>query len=318
MAKAKSMSNQQVYQMITDKVVESLKAGRIAWQRPWVGGTMPQNYISKNPYRGINLWITFFAPYESPYWVSFKQAKKLGGNVKQGEKGTKITFWKPIVKKLWNDDGTPKLNKLGKQMVDTFLVLKHHTIFNAEQCEGIDFEVPAKTAEGAEDVASADSLIDLYADIPVVKHSAMPRAYYAPRADEVHMPNKDTFKSTEDYYSVKFHELAHSTGAKHRLNRDGVANFDRFGSHQYSIEELVAEMSACFMMANAGLAIEPRDNSKAYIQNWISKLENNPKFIFDASREAQKACNYMMGIEEKKYGEDENKEQSKGELKQAA
>ena len=307
----KKRTNADIMKKITNKVIEALKGGKVAWQRPWVNTEMPMNYITKKAYQGINLWMTFFAPYDSPYWITYKQAKKLGGNVKKGEKGTSITFWKIIVKPITDENGKPIMNKLGNQKMQKIFLLKDYTIFNAEQCEGIEFDNPKKLVEGADNDKNAEDLIKLYVDKPEIRHSNEPRAYYAMdlanNCKGIHMPNKATFKSTEAYYATLFHELTHSTGHKSRLNRESLMTRTK---DNYSVEELVAEMGACLMMAKSGLQLEPSDNSKAYIQGWISRLENDHKFIFQASRDAQKACNYMLGIEETKYN-DEVKEDKK-------
>jgi len=311
MAKAKKKkTNADVMKKITDRVIEALKGGRIAWQKPWVNKVLPMNYISKKAYKGINLWLTFFAPYESPYWLTYKQAKGLGGQVRKGEKGTQITFWKIIKKPILNDDGTPKLNRLGNPVVQKIFLLKDFTVFNAEQIDGIEFTDPNEIVEGAESVKTADELVDLYTDKPKISHTNEPKAYYAygMMGEFINMPKMDTFKSTEGYYSTLFHELTHSTGHTSRLDRESLMTRTK---DNYSKEELVAEMGACLMMAKAGLAIEPSDNSKAYLQGWISKLENDHSLIFKAARDAQKACDYMMGIAQAKDSTEDSTEADK-------
>jgi len=295
----KKRTNADVYADVTNRMIEALELGQIPWQKPWTGGIRPMNYVSGKAYRGINLWITMAMPYESPYWLTYKQAKKLGGNVIKGEKGTKITYWNIFRKTIEDKESGEKKKK-------AFFFLKEFTVFNAEQVEGIDFKEP-EMPEGAETFDNAEELIEQYTDAPRVKFDKNgERACYSPMFDNITMPEKELFTSTEGYYSTFFHELAHSTGHETRLNREGVANFDMFGSHKYSKEELVAEMSACFMMSICGLSVEPMDNSKAYINNWIEKLKNDPKVLFQAAKEAEKACNHMMGVEDSKQGEDED------------
>ena len=109
------------------------------------------------------------------------------------------------------------------------------------------------------------------------------------------LPPRKDFISTENYYSTLFHELSHSTGHSSRLNREGIARYDHFGSHKYTKEELIAEMSSCFMMSLCGLTSEVERNNQAYINGWITKLESNPKVLFEASKGAQQACEYMLG-----------------------
>lgn len=301
----KRRTNEDVYRDVTNRMIEALEAGRIPWHKPWVGAGGPMNYKSKRAYSGINIWILNAMPFTSPYWMSFKQAKEMGGNVRKGEKGTKIVFWN-IFKK--------EVEENGEMVEKKFFFLKEFTVFNAEQIEGIEFTEP-QLPEGAETVQSVEEVMNLYTDCPKTEFGGN-RACYSPMLDFMRMPLMEQFNTTEGYYGTYFHEMTHSTGHPSRLNREGVANFDHFGSHQYSKEELVAEMGACFMMGIAGLQLEPSDNSKAYIQGWIEELKNKPKMLFQAAKQAEQACNYMLGKVDSKGKKIESTEAN--ELNQAA
>src|ERR1700689_971648 len=119
------------------------------------------------------------------------------------------------------------------------------------------------------------------------------RAYYRPSTDSVHMPARSRFVDAPHYYRTLFHELVHSTGHESRLNRTFG---DRFGDDLYSKEELVAEMGAAFLCAIAEIANEHTDrNTTAYIQNWISKLEEDNRLMVHAAANAQKAVDSILG-----------------------
>src|SRR5437868_3558036 len=84
-----------VYQIVTDRVIELLERGTIPWRKAWAQGEdFPSNLVSGRKYRGINVWLLSAAGYGSPFWVSYKQAGELGGNVKAGEKSSVAVFWK--------------------------------------------------------------------------------------------------------------------------------------------------------------------------------------------------------------------------------
>lgn len=280
-------SRNKVYKKITGQVIEGLQKGRIPWQKPWTGDFAPMNYKSGRAYSGVNLWVLLSSPFDSNMWLTYKQAQELGGNVKRGEKGTKVCYWNILNKEVLDQESGEKKEK-------KVFFLKTYTVFNAEQTEGIEFNDSSKVA-GAVPYKQAEELLSHYLDSPEVLNNAIGEAYYCPKEDKVVLPVTKDFVSTESYYSTLFHELAHSSGHPKRLNREGIANFDKHGSDKYSKEELIAEMSACFLMSLCGLSQEVDENNQSYINGWIQKLENDPKALFQASKEAQKACDYMLG-----------------------
>jgi antirestriction protein ArdC len=244
------------YQVITDRVITLLEQGVIPWQKPWQSGQLlPQNLISRKAYRGVNVFLLHAMMYESPYWLTFNQAKELGGSVRRGEKACPVVFWK------WLDVDEDSERK-------RVPFLRYYSVFNVAQCEGTDAHVP-KTEQSRREhnpIESGERIVSAMPHRPEIKHG-LDRAYYSPSGDFVGMPSPGQFKSGEDYYSVLFHELTHSTGHESRLNRKGVSGSDgqwsAFGSQSYSKEELVAEMGAAFLCGQAGIVERTRDNSAA-------------------------------------------------------
>lgn len=106
------------------------------------------------------------------------------------------------------------------------------------------------------------------------------------------------FHSPEHYYVTLFHELIHSTGHPSRLNREGIANFDRFGSERYSKEELVAEIGSAFLCAHTGIS-KPEIETKAtaYLQNWIATLKGDSRLIVSAAAQPQHAADMILGTQ---------------------
>lgn len=297
-----------IYQMITDQIITKLEAGTVPWHKPWKmkgGGEWPRNLVSNRPYRGINVLLTSMQGFNSPYWLSKKQCLKLGGRIKYEEfkNGTTIVFWKWYEKEVKVDIG----NGIQETETQRHAMMRYYRVYNVEQCEGLSHkrlaEWEAKQAELGDkelsDHAKIESCVQLwegYKGRPELKH-APNRAFYRPADDFISIPESKDFDGAEEYYNTLFHEAVHSTGHESRLGRPGIMEFDFFGSHKYSKEELVAEMGAAFMAAIAGIDVKVIDNSAAYIQSWLKELKNDHKLITQASQQAQKAVDHITGYE---------------------
>jgi len=274
------------YELVTERVATAMEQGTAPWRKPWAGGRLPSNLVSKKPYRGINAWLTRMSPYASPWWVTFNQAKALGGTVKKGEKGTLVIYFKVLTK--------DKTNAAGETVEDRFPLIRHYFVFNVEQTEGLDDKVPATSTADAPPFTAAEDIWSGWTQAPPV-HFGGTRAAYSPQLDSIAMPPRETFASTAEFYQTLFHEGVHATGAKSRLNRPGVAEFDRFGSEQYAKEELIAEIGGSYLTTLAGLE-PPVANSGAYLRHWAAQLRQDPKLIVSAASAAQKATEHILNI----------------------
>ena len=288
------------YERITEALIERIEAGDIPWRKPWnAEHGMPLRW-SGAPYRGINIWMLASRGFTSPTWLTFKQARKAGGSVRKGEKGTPVVFWKRIEKR---DADTDQLRHIP--------VLKGFTVFNIGQCEGVDDPNAEQIKQAApiDTDATCEAIVANYKGTPRVATGGG-RACYSPALDIVSLPDRNAFESTGSYYSTLFHELAHSTGHRTRLKRDGICNHAAFGDHRYSREELVAEFAASFLCGVAGIAEREPDtetNSVAYLQGWVKKLRQNPKELVTAAAQAQRAVDWIQG---KRYEKGEAEEQA--------
>ena len=286
------------YDIITDRIIAALEQGTVPWRQPWNAETStPRSFASKRPYRGINVFMLTLtaqaAGYTSPYWATFNQVKKLGGSIRKGEKGTPVVLWKFIEK---TEDGEKK----------TIPFLRYFTVFNVEQADGID--VPTIEAQREhEPLDAAEDIIESYlaSDGPTLSLGGG-SAHYEPLRDHVQMPRPEDFDSAERYYATLFHELGHSTGHEKRLARP----FGRFGSGPYSREELVAEMTACFLLSEARIEVE-LDQSAAYIGSWLKALQDDRKLVVTAATAAQKAADLILGREAPQKEQDETPELAK-------
>lgn len=273
-----------VYQIITDRLIEQLEKGTAPWHKPWAGGVAPCNMASKREYRGINTMLLACAPYASPYWVSYKQAQALGGQVRRGEKGTPVIFWKQLEVE---DEKAPE----GKKNVP---MLRYYTVFNVEQCEGLTPPAVADVAYEHNSIARAEAVVAGMPNRPAIKQGAG-AAYYTPAIDTVTVPALCQFEAPEEYYSTLYHELAHATGHAKRLGREGITGKITFGSHNYSKEELVAEMAAAYLCGAAGIDnAATLDNSAAYLASWIKALRGDKRLAITAAAAAQKAADYIL------------------------
>jgi len=277
-----------VYEIITNIILTKLEEGTIPWQRPWnTRESMPRNLLSKKEYQGINAFILGCQHYSSPYWLTFKQCKDLGGSIRKGEQGTPVVYWN------WleiEEDG---------EMERKVPFMRYYTVFNVAQCENISADKMPTTAETVNEhidkIKQCEGIVDNWNDKPQIKHGKQ-QACYMPFSDLVHMPTLESFIHSEEYYSTLFHELIHSTGHEKRLNRQGITEIAPFGTPLYSKEELVAEMGAAFLCGFAGIEHATIDNSAAYIQGWLKKLKNDKKLVIIAAAQAQKAVNYIQNI----------------------
>jgi antirestriction protein ArdC len=125
-------------------------------------------------------------------------------------------------------------------------------------------------------------------------------AFYVPELDRISMPDMETFTATptstatEAYWSTLLHELGHWSGAAHRLARDLSG---RFGSARYAGEELVAELTSAFLCAHLGISATPRPDHAQYLNVWMQKLSEDARAFLTAASAAQKAADYLRGLQ---------------------
>jgi len=277
-----------VYQWITERIIKALESGVVPWRRPWLLSETPMNLVSKKPYRGVNVFSLSIAgeKYRSRYWLTAWQARQRGGYVRKGEIASMVVFWK--VSDRRNKDGEIVIDDNGRPKKS--FILRYSNVFNVEQCEKIKYPKP-EDREPVDSLAVCENIMKSYTDCPPINHGG-DRAYYATRDDRIQMPHRDTFDSSEEYYSTLFHEAVHSTGHKSRINRK-IENIH--GSSDYAREELVAEMGAAMLCGVAHIECKTIDNSAAYIANWLGRLQDDHKLVVKAASQAQRAAEYIQG-----------------------
>jgi antirestriction protein ArdC len=275
------MSNQQ-YQAITDSIIKALESGSAPWVKPWNASTsgLDRNAVTDRPYNGINRLLLGMQGRTSPLWATYNQWQSLGAQVQKGQKSTTIVLFKPV--------STERTNSEGETEVSSFAMMKSFAVFNADQT---DYQAPAIEATGEfNPIAQCEER--MMQTGAVITHGG-DRAFYQPSTDSIRMPIPSDFVSEASYYATAFHELAHWTGAKHRLDRTFGA---RFGDAQYALEELTAELTSAFLCADHG--IDGKLQHVEYIASWLKVLKDDNKAIFKASAMAQKASDYILSLNE--------------------
>ncbi len=286
-----SGGRQDVYGAITDKIVAAIEAGAGNFVMPWhrisaeVG--RPANAQSRTRYQGINVLALWAAGmtlgYGSGWWATYRQWDELGAQVRRGEHGTTIVFYKSITEL----DGE-------EQEVRERLIARAFRVFNAEQVDG--WELPTREEAPVEKSVVVESFI--VSTRAEIRHGGDHACYRRDR-DRIEVPHPHQFKvvggrsSTEAYYATVLHELTHWTGATNRLDREFGK---RFGDDAYAVEELVAELGAAFLCADLAISNEPRPDHAAYLASWLRVLKADRRAIFTAAQKAKEAATYLAAF----------------------
>lgn len=273
-----------VYEMVTDRIIEQLEQGVISWEKPW-GGVIDGAYnrISKKPYSLLNQMLL----QHSGEYATFKQWSELGGHIRKGEKAEIVVFWKL---QPYEDE-----NADGEKIIKQIPLLRYYNVFHVSQVDGI--EPKELDLNEFEPIEEAERIKTEYMTREHLKilEKLTDKAFYSPTFDYIQIPCKEQYQNVEEFYSTLFHEMVHSTGYKTRLDREDVKDCMYFGSENYSKEELTAELGSAFLVNLLG--IETKNsfrNSSAYIQGWLGRLRGDKKFIVSASSKAEKAVKYIL------------------------
>ena len=298
---------------VAQKLIDRLEKGTAPWQRPWEPGVpsshLPHNPVTGKRYNGINILQLMSEGYEDTRWMTYKQAEAQGWQVRKGEKGTPVQYWKfaEEVEKT-DENGNLVRNSKGEIEKETVQLERPRvfwaTVFNAEQIDGI----PERTLKMPEwdPLERAEAIIQ--ASGVKVSHDQSDRAFYRVSTDRVHMPGRDQFPSADRYYATKLHEMGHWTGHPSRLGRPVGQN--PFGSEEYAKEELRAEIASMIIGDELGIGHDPEQHV-AYVKSWIKVLKDDPMEIFRAAADAEKIQKFILAFEQQQ-------EQQQGQEQQQA
>jgi antirestriction protein ArdC len=280
------MKTADLYESVTNAIIKDLEAGVASWVKPWKtngGGVLPFNAATKRSYNGINIPILWHASsvhgWPTLGFMTYKQAKDIGAQVKGGEKGTTVVFTSKLTIQS-------EVNEEERQIG----YLKAFTVFNVSQIDGLEPEpVKEKLNEQRRDDQATRFI---QATGATIKHGG-DRAFYRIADDYVQLPEVTAFESYEHYLATALHETVHWSGNKKRLDRD-LNN--RFGTQAYAAEELVAELGAAFLCAHLG--VEGKLRHAEYLANWLQLLKEDNRAIFTAASKASQAADYLRTFSE--------------------
>ncbi|MCD1594449.1 MULTISPECIES: zincin-like metallopeptidase domain-containing protein [Thalassospira] len=285
-----------LYQDITDKIIAQLEQGTFPWVQPWGRPSacaslgLPQNAATERTYSGINVLILWGAVFEAGYssqsWLTFRQALKLGGTVRKGERGVTVVYASRFIPGEGKKKGqfAPDTSKDPRAIP----FLKRFTVFNLDQCDGLPEDITAQS------VPPDTSLIEPKAE-DLIRASGIDfriggrRAFYSPEDDYVRVPPPQAYFEPINWHRTALHECSHATGHETRLNRDQSGSF---GSKKYAFEELVAEMSAAFLCASLGIV--PTVRHADYLASWLQVLREDNRAIVRAASQASKSADYLL------------------------
>lgn len=294
-----------VYARVTDRIIATLEAGTRPWLKPW---STPQGTVSAimplrgngTPYRGINVLLLWGEAMDKGYacntWMTYKQAEERGAQVRKGEKGSMVVYA--------DRASTTETNDKGEEVERAFAFMKAYTVFNVEQIDGLPESFYAKAEvreEGQllEAIAEAERFFEKTG--ATFRHGGS-RAFYTTGGDFIQLPPLQAFRDAESYTATKAHELVHWTGNETRMARTFGK---RFGDQAYAFEELVAELGSAFLSALLGITPEPRDDHAAYLASWLKVLKEDKRAIFSAAAHAQRAVDFLDGLQGQIAAEEE-------------
>jgi antirestriction protein ArdC len=290
---------QDVYTRVTAKVIEDLEAGVRPWLKPWSGDyaadrvTLPLRHCG-TPYRGINILLlwgeTMAKGYASSRWMTYRQAQELGGQVRKGEHGSLVVYADRFKKTEQSDSGEDVEREIP--------FMKGYTVFNVEQIENLPegyYNRPEPKDETMQLIEASEVFFS--ATGATFRHGGN-MAYYAPGPDVIQLPFPEAFIDAESYAATKAHELVHWTKHGTRLDRDFGRK--KFGDEGYAREELVAELGAAFLCVALSITPEAREDHSSYIDHWLKVLRDDRRAIFSAAAHAQRAVDYLHGLQEQK------------------
>jgi antirestriction protein ArdC len=292
-----------VYEIVTQRIIEKLEQGVIPWRKPWRSPGRPANAISRRPYTGVNFFLLASSRFALPFWLTWNQAKELGGSIREGERSEIVVFWKAYYRDDRagteteehdpDDAASPESSGAKRRCV-----LRFYRIWNVEQVELPEtvrarFQVETRAIDP---IAEAERIIAEMPNSPAVEYRGS-LAFYRPSTDTVVLPPRETFVSPEGFYQSIYHELLHSSGHRKRLARPGITESIHFGSERYSREELISELGAAFLCAAAGIDNATLDDQAAYLKGWLDALKADKRAIVQAAAQAQQAADYILSVQ---------------------
>lgn len=303
---------------VASGIIDQLRKGTAPWVKPWKPGErfMPYNPTTGNEYRGANaMWLMSRAEsrgYDDARWLTYRQAQEQGAQVRKGEKGTPIQFWKwQGLEPVRDGQGKPMLDGEGNPVRELVRYERPRVlsavVFNAQQIDGLP---PAPDRPALPEWERHERAERILAGSGVgLRHAQGDRAFYRLSDDRITLPERGQFATGDRYYATALHELGHATGHPSRLNRDMA---HPFGSEGYAREELRAEIGSLMLGGQLGIGHDPGQHV-AYIGSWIKVLEQDPREVFRAAADAEKIVKMVRSFE---LEQEQRNERQTGQVQQ--
>jgi antirestriction protein ArdC len=285
-----------IYSRVTDRIVAELEAGVRPWLKPWnaehaAGRICRPLRFNGQRYSGINILMLWAEAetkgFSAPFWMTFQQARDLGGYVKKGEHGSPVVYASKFTKNEKADSGEDVEREIP--------FLKEYTVFNVEQIADLPdwyYQLKEQPKPQMQRIEKADQF---FANVKADIRTGGNQAYYAIGSDHVQMPRFECFRDAESHAATLAHELTHWTRHPSRLNREFGRK--RFGDEGYAMEELVAELGAAFLSADLRITPEIRDDHASYVECWLKVLKDDKRAIFSAASYASRAVEFLHGLQ---------------------
>ena len=285
---------------ITNEIIRIIERGVLPWRKPWTaGGSSRPLRHNGEAYQGVNNFLltmrTLMAGYSSPFWMTIPQANALGAKVRKGERSSVVVYYGQSRK---HGEGPEEADDRDADESRVFRFQKSYRVFNAGQIEGLPDRFhpdpdPVPEHPAAQPIPHMQAFFEA---IDITTVFAGDEAYYMPAVDKVYMTSITRFENPRNFYGVWAHELAHATKARHRLNRD--YGLSQFGNTAYAREEIVAELTSCFLGQELGFTAHTLEMNAAYLYNWLRVLRSDKNAIFRHAADAQRACDYLIARSE--------------------
>lgn len=297
-ATTKNAATRDLYREVTDKIISLIESGVAPWRRTWSCYGLARNYATGHIYTGINFILMNHTEHPIPNFLTFSQIQERNGKIRKGAKAEQVIYFSVYYKDSQDQTISKEQAQARSEAGEAIQILKfikYYNVFNVADIEGIDFKYSEVVLKPHEKISRCEGIVEQMPKRPEFKCIDSNRAFYSPRLDFVNMPAIEQFETPEEYYSALFHELTHATGHASRLAREEITNPQSFGTNAYSREELVAEMGASFLCAQAQIDYDGMmENNAAYLGEWLKVLQADSKFIFKAAAEAQKAADFIL------------------------
>ena len=285
-AKARTGTQRDVHQIISGRVIELLEKGIVPWRIPWTQAGVPKNLITGRAYRGINTMLLASLGYERNLFLTSKQLKEIGAFIRPEEKPHLVTYWS-----YGDREKEPKAPEETKKPG----VLRYYTVYNIAQCAGIPEELVPPVEPVNFPVLACEAIVKEMSLKPDIRHKD-PEAYYDCLDDYINMPKQKSFVSDEVYYSVLFHELAHSTGHHTRLDRMGLVQMSEYGGNEFSQEELIAEIATGYLHSLTGITGTFKHYAE-HIEGWAGRMRCDKHLAINAATQAQRAVDFILNVQ---------------------